>query len=1309
MRNFNATAILWIKKDFDLIMSEIEGAINDSFEREWQEKEVKVACEKMKYLVDLLTFIQLKMPAILLKEVIKGCEGLIELHGKHDQKNVFEELREATIESFLLIPNLLEYLSEGNKDIPEVISPVINKIRDLLGVKRIQPSEMFWPDVFIDTSFLSSDASYKDEADIRQRLSYLGVSFDGFLVNWIKNENAQESLKGLSSLSKQIYEIAPSDYDKKLFWVSECLFLALSQNEFTQSLHTRHILAKLSKRIKFLSEILFEKPQCLDVQQELFKDSDALLEQLLFSVAFEGSHAPSLEDVIIMFQLDEFVYTPKDVEKASAILSGRNQNVMELVARGIREDLYVVKDAMDLYLVADQNLSDTEDLSNRILRAVSALAMIEFKDEAQKVQDLQHVLKKVVDSIQAKDSYSDIHDQISYLVGAIVQVDNVIASKIVPESFENVTEKSLQLKLLNEAFSNISKTKQSIIYFSENKDYSKIADVTKWTNETADTISVLGDKTAHVYFKKLNDLMESLQSSSPALTDDDIFSLASAVSCLEYYLEAKRDRQPDPYRILEESRQFFQALGEEWDPVQSSPVQDFSHLVKPVAEPVVGQSLDPSFGGFQEEKIPSSSIADFNVYRAQPTPPQEEIVVHGQKIVPFDNPEGSPIDDELKMIFAEELQEEIDSIKLSLATLEKEKSLESLFSIRKSFHTLKGSGRMIGALTLGDIACSVENVLNKKLDTQKAISPTTSNLISVSIDMLEKFSVSIAGGDEHWEAEEFNSWCESLLCEEDLPFKVFKKMNYKAPSDTTLTPFQFEQLTTPAVPSQPALPEEISLEANPEQLKSLELDPVALSLQDFDPGADYTSTDSLDNDLEVSSESDGSFALELLASDEEEKREDIFDLIKKSSLLEREEAEKLKDLDKQKPSELLEKTPEPRSYDFSNLSLDNAPVAPSVEPPAQPVKDFLEFSSLSLESSGDALTQVDQTPKSNKETKEEKEDFSEMFNMDSLELVRSDGSGKKDNIVSAPSQSIAKDDPSKEFSFGNLEIAGFEDVKTISPDQPAYDKISNEISAIKPIEDLDLEDVARLEGVENNEYSATQSFEVETLGHVSVADSPYQVLKRDAEEPAPSFAIFSQEQEKEKDATPAPFPGYSSLPPIKNIQQNGWKENLSLLLDHINTVGAWSNELELALNDANQNKMALMELKDQLLGFQKRAVALVEASSFNMTASENKILKQEIRPLIEDKAIGKNPAAIRSANQSATPPAEKIEPAPEAVAIAPMQLAAAPPPATPAAAPASKPAVPTARSSNSPSEFKILKEEKKSFFQKIQGIFSRKK
>ena len=75
------------------------------------------------------------------------------------------------------------------------------------------------------------------------------------------------------------------------------------------------------------------------------------------------------------------------------------------------------------------------------------------------------------------------------------------------------------------------------------------------------------------------------------------------------------------------------------------------------------------------------------------------------------------IDDEIIEIFLEEAAEVLETIAEYLPKfVRNENDDDALAEVRRAFHTLKGSGRMVGASVSAELAWSIENMLNRLLD-----------------------------------------------------------------------------------------------------------------------------------------------------------------------------------------------------------------------------------------------------------------------------------------------------------------------------------------------------------------------------------------------------------------------------------------------------------------------------------------------------------------------------------------------------------------------------------------------------------------
>lgn len=94
-------------------------------------------------------------------------------------------------------------------------------------------------------------------------------------------------------------------------------------------------------------------------------------------------------------------------------------------------------------------------------------------------------------------------------------------------------------------------------------------------------------------------------------------------------------------------------------------------------------------------------------------------------------------EEEFREIFVEEADEIMDELHVHLSVWQKNiHNLVPLKEIRRNFHTLKGSGRMVGAFGVGETAWAIENMLNRVLDHTIDVSPDLLTLITDTADII---------------------------------------------------------------------------------------------------------------------------------------------------------------------------------------------------------------------------------------------------------------------------------------------------------------------------------------------------------------------------------------------------------------------------------------------------------------------------------------------------------------------------------------------------------------------------------------------
>ena len=132
-------------------------------------------------------------------------------------------------------------------------------------------------------------------------------------------------------------------------------------------------------------------------------------------------------------------------------------------------------------------------------------------------------------------------------------------------------------------------------------------------------------------------------------------------------------------------------------------------------------------------------------------------------------------EDDLQDIFLEEAREVVQNGLAALKTLEADPAdLNELTTLRRAFHTLKGSSRMVGLTEFGEAGWSMEQVLNAWLAEQK---PATDDMRTLAADAMHGFGLWVEdiakGTDGAWKSSHFRVAADAMRTEQRLVPLVF--------------------------------------------------------------------------------------------------------------------------------------------------------------------------------------------------------------------------------------------------------------------------------------------------------------------------------------------------------------------------------------------------------------------------------------------------------------------------------------------------------------------------------------------------------
>ncbi|NPC58916.1 hybrid sensor histidine kinase/response regulator [Caenimonas soli] len=156
-------------------------------------------------------------------------------------------------------------------------------------------------------------------------------------------------------------------------------------------------------------------------------------------------------------------------------------------------------------------------------------------------------------------------------------------------------------------------------------------------------------------------------------------------------------------------------------------------------------------------------------------------------------------EDDLRDIFLEEAREVVQNGLTAIAALKANPGDASeLTTLRRAFHTLKGSSRMVGLTEFGEAAWSLEQVLNTWLADQKT---ATEDLCTLSGDAMQAFG----------------RWTEDIANQTD---GAWKASQFRGPADAMRTENRLVPLAMPAPAEPVAAPIAIEFELAPEAIEA---------------------------------------------------------------------------------------------------------------------------------------------------------------------------------------------------------------------------------------------------------------------------------------------------------------------------------------------------------------------------------------------------------------------------------------------------------------------------------------------------------
>ncbi len=708
MTDISSQTLHIVAKELAATLNEARASLEAYAERPDQRDLLDRCAEQLHVAHGVLRLVEVYGAALLAEEMEHVTRFLLE--SADDEKRQTDGL-DALMRAMVQLPAYLERVLSGGRDLALVLLPLLNDLRSVRGSPLLSEGTLLLLN-------LKSDQPAKPQQGGEPPISValwarrLRPRFQVGLLGLIRGERTEQNLEIMAKVAEKLEQVATTQPVFQFWWVTGAILEALRANGLDASATLKRLLGQADRQIKALYEA-GEARYCEDPPVDL-------LNNLLYYVARASVAGGRIGAVRASFKLAELLPVDDSVEQERASLSAPSVKLMQTVAAAIKEDLAKVKDVLDIFVRRGggrtEELRPQLELLKKISDTLGVLGLGELRQRVQQeIGDMNAMLAS---------GHAPPEEALIKVAGVLLSVedslDDQLVRLILPTAAAAGAEVpgDLDFRLVSEAVLrectvNLARIKEAIsVAVQKSGDLSPqgLDNVPQLLRGITAGLLMLGKGRAAELMEAIGIHVRRLvEPGTPAADPLRLERIADAIVSIEYYMETIQSGRNDPWYMLDNAETCIKALSED------------------VAARVPALDAPAADAGAATVRLDAEPGTVALAKTVQLAPPNASSVAAAD----------SGLDPQLVELFIEEAKEEMASIGANFPLWEQNPmDTDALVTLRRSFHTLKGSGRMVGAQTIGDLAWSIENLLNRIIEKTLSRTPAIVSVMRAAVGVL---------------------------------------------------------------------------------------------------------------------------------------------------------------------------------------------------------------------------------------------------------------------------------------------------------------------------------------------------------------------------------------------------------------------------------------------------------------------------------------------------------------------------------------------------------------------------------------------
>ncbi|WP_455211206.1 Hpt domain-containing protein [Kaarinaea lacus] len=744
------STLKWVKDEIDESLKQTRQALETYVENPDDKTQIRFCATYLHQIYGTLQMVEIYGGALLAEEMESLCNAI--LIDKIPQK---DEAYDVLMRAILQLPSYLEHIERGEPDQPVILLPLLNDLRSVRGDHLLSDNAFFAPNLAVEPPSEAAKEA-KTAPDIKQYAKKLRTVYQASLVGIYRDNNTKGNLKKIGAVCRELMNLSGNQNGKRLWWVSTGLIEALLEGGIDISNAVKQVIGQLDKHIK----------QIISSGEQAFAEIPSeLLKNILYYIATAKSNGKRVKQIKQAFKLDDLLPNSSNIDERYDSLRGSTQDLMKTVSAVIKEDLLHVKDQLDIFVRSpERSAEQLKPLDEQLRRIADTLAMLGLGDLRKIIQDQVHNIENLLASGEAPNDIAlmEIASSLLYIESSL---EGIEATKYAADELGETDtvlpaaeQKQLNKLVIAESAEVLAKVKESFnSYAVDPTKFNIIASTPEHLDQVRGVLAMLSfDRAATLLQSATSYIANEIVHKQTQPNQAALDAIADVITSIEYYLEAIRDSRLHPDSLLRVAEQSLTNLGysiteteDEAEVAASSaklaiPAQEEAAIPAPLEDQ---QPLAPSITVTNEEQIAESEAIEISMpeekMEIEPVmeasvepavekavPPAEEKPVAaeagatGNVIASVKDQLVEDVDEEILEIFIEEADEVLVVMKENLAAWQANTNdQDPLTILRRSYHTIKGSGRLAGATVVGEFAWAIENMLNRVIDGKIKTSP----------------------------------------------------------------------------------------------------------------------------------------------------------------------------------------------------------------------------------------------------------------------------------------------------------------------------------------------------------------------------------------------------------------------------------------------------------------------------------------------------------------------------------------------------------------------------------------------------------